>query len=87
MHSSQCANLSLDFLAKVTGRGYQKVGFSAFLRAITITEWAIAIACSVDPISYATSDLLCSSSICSCYCAQTGQFSNSYTDPVCSLGG
>ena len=30
-------SLSLAFLAEVTGRGYQREGFSGFLRAITVT--------------------------------------------------
>ena len=35
-------SLSLAFLAEVAGRGYQREGFSRFLRAITVTERAIA---------------------------------------------
>ena len=70
-------SLSLAFLAEVTGRGYQREGFSGFLRALTVT-----IARSVDcecPISAATSDSLRSSSvraIALSYRAQTGQFSS-----------
>ena len=57
-------SLSLAFLAQVTGRGYQREGFSGFLMAVTVTERAIAR--SVDgecPISAATSDSLRSSSV------------------------
>ena len=62
METLSCS-LSLAFLAEVTGRGYQREGFSGFLRAITDTE---RIARSVDcecPISAATSDSLRSSSV------------------------
>ena len=60
-------------LAEVTGRGYQREGFSGFLRAITVTERAIAR--SVDgerPISATTSDSLRSSSVR----AQTERFTS-----------
>ena len=50
-------SLSLAFLAEVTGRGYQREGFSGFLRAITVTERAIARSVDCEcPISAATSD-------------------------------
>ena len=52
------------FLAEVTGRGYQREGFSGFLRAITVTERAIARSVDCEcPISAATSDSLRSSSV------------------------
>ena len=41
METLSCS-LSLAFLAEVTGRGYQREGFSGFLRAVTVTERAIA---------------------------------------------
>ena len=57
-------SLSLAFLAEVTGRGYQREGFSGFLRAITVTERAIARSVDCEcPISAATSDSLRSSSV------------------------
>ena len=57
-------SLSLAFLAEVTGRGYQREGFFGFLRAITVTERAIARSVDCEcPISAATSDSLRSSSV------------------------
>ena len=57
-------SLSLAFLAEVTGRGYQREGFSGFLRAITVTERAIARSVDCEcPISATTSDSLRSSSV------------------------
>ena len=48
--------MSLAFLAEVTGRGYQREGFSGFLRAVTVTERAIARSVDCEcPISAATS--------------------------------
>ena len=63
METLSCS-LSLAFLAEVTGRGYQREGFSGFLRAITVTERAIArsVYCEC-PISAATSDSLRSYSV------------------------
>ena len=55
METLSCS-LSLVFLAEVTGRGYQREGFSGFLRAITATERAIARSVDCEcPISAATS--------------------------------
>ena len=63
METLSCS-LSLAFLAEVTGRGYQREGFSGFLRAITVTERAIARSVDCEcPISVATSDSLRSSSV------------------------
>ena len=63
METLSCS-LSLAFLAEVTGRGYQREGFSGFLRAITVTERAIARSVDCEcPISAATSDSLRSSSV------------------------
>ena len=63
METLSCS-LSLAFLAEVTGRGYQREGFSGFLRAITVTERAIARSVDYEcPISPATSDSLRSSSV------------------------
>ena len=51
-------------LAEVTGRGYQREGFSGFQRAITVTERAFARSVDCEcPISAATSDSLRSSSV------------------------
>ena len=56
METLSCS-LSLAFLAEVTGRGYQREEFSGFLRAITVTERAIARSVDCEcPISAATSD-------------------------------
>ena len=44
-------SLSLAFLAEVTGRGYQREGFSGFLRAVTVTERAIARSVTVNALS------------------------------------
>ena len=56
METLSCS-LSLAFLAEVTGRGYQREGFSGFLRAVTVTERAIARSVDCEcPISAATSD-------------------------------
>ena len=55
METWSCS-LSLAFLVKETGRGYQREGFSGFLRAITVTERAIARSVDCEcPISAATS--------------------------------
>ena len=63
METLSCS-LSLAFLAEVTGRGYQREGFSGFLRAIAVTERAIARSVDCEcPISAATSDSLRSSSV------------------------
>ena len=63
METLSCS-LSLAFLAEVSGRGYQREGFSGFLRAVTVTERAIARSVDCEcPISAATSDSLRSSSV------------------------
>ena len=63
METLSCS-LSLAFLAEVTGRGYQREGFSGFLRAVTVTERAIARSVDCEcPIYAATSDSLRSSSV------------------------
>ena len=63
METLSCS-LSLAFLAEVTGRGYQREGFSGFLRAVAVTERAIARSVDCEcPISAATSDSLRSSSV------------------------
>ena len=56
METLSCS-LSLAFLAEVTGRGYQREGFSGFLRAVTERAIARSVDCEC-PISAATSDSL-----------------------------